>query len=81
MNKLTISLLVSALISAYGVLFAVTEKQIAKKANNETIMVIVQNMEKQREEDKEEVKEQRQDIKNIYQIIQQMLIDREKESK
>jgi len=80
MNKKTIiGILVTVILSLIGGLAALADKEMDKKANNETIMVIFQQMKEQRAEDKEEIKEQRQDIKQIYQIIHQMLINKEKE--
>jgi len=83
--------LVGALLSAGGLLFAQTQKQIDTKANNETIVKALNMMETQRIEDrqlqKEQRKEDRQDLKEqrkeqqetnkqLYNVIQKMLIEK-----
>ena len=86
--------LVGALISAGGLLFAQTNKEIDKKANNETIIKALNMMEKQRVEDrqfqkeqraedqrdlKEQRREQQEDNKQMYKSIQNILIEMKKD--
>ena len=77
-------ILVGALISSGGLLFAQVNQELSKKANNETIMKAIDSMQEQRKEDKIDLKEQRREQqetnKQLYQSIQQILINMEKKA-
>jgi len=77
-----LTLLIGALISAGGLLYAQTQKKIEKKIDSKTIMNIMQQNKEQRKEDLEELKDQRREQqtvnKQLYEAIQQLLIENAK---
>lgn len=85
LNKLyiiIIAITLGCIVSLCGILFAEQNKKIAKKANNETIMTMVQNMKEQRQEDQIDLKEQRAEQQKtneqLYESIQKALLKLEK---
>jgi len=78
MKKIWIPLIVAAFISLISFIVVSAKEEIAKKADNETIMVIVQQMKEERKEDKEEDKEERQQQQlvneRVLESIQMLLI-------
>lgn len=72
------AVLVAALVSAGGLLYAQVDKNLDKKANNETIIMYMAHQEEQRKEDcqreKEKFTEQQRKNELYDKAIQQLLI-------
>ena len=70
--------LVGALISAGGLLYAQTQKQIDTKANAETVDQMLEVVKIRQEMQKEDIKEQKENSKmlnhNIQKLTEQMII-------
>ena len=78
MKKLYITIAATIVFGLLGALYAAQNNAIEKKADNETIMVVVQQMKEQRTEDREdrkEVQQQQQEVnKQVLESIQMLLI-------
>ena len=73
MKKIYMPIIATVIIGLVGFIWADTQEDISKKANNETIMQYIQHTDKQRDEDREERKEEleiQRELKKEEQQIQ-----------